>query len=210
MKEDGGVVKHEMMKCGNDGGARMERRTRKEDEWKQRTRRDRSLVSRVVHFAHGAAQRCAENCRGGTDSVQYRVWCNDKSHNLVFRNCGSSAKCRKSKGWSMSLSWCIGSLPPLKTRKKTSLSPSESFVKNQIACLVRIVLCERRLGRKNPINVVSSPLPSFLLRFFFCNIFSHNISFTKKKFPCKQREVYTEHLTALTFLSVPCQPLSVC
>ena len=25
LKEDGGVVKHEMMKCGDDGGARMEK-----------------------------------------------------------------------------------------------------------------------------------------------------------------------------------------
>ena len=80
-KEDDGVVKHEMMKCGSGGGAQMEKRTRKEAEWKLRTRRDRCLVSRVVHFAHGAAQRCAENCRG-TDSVHYRVWCNDKSRNL--------------------------------------------------------------------------------------------------------------------------------
>ena len=82
LKEDGGVVKHEMMKCGDDGGARMEKRRRKEAEWKLRTRRDRGLVSRVVHFAHGAAQRCAENCRGATDSVHYRVWCNDKSPNF--------------------------------------------------------------------------------------------------------------------------------
>ena len=70
--------------------------------------------------------------------------------------------------------------------------PSESFVKNQIACLARIVLCERRLGRKTPINVVSSPLPSFLLYFLsmwrlFCNfcfylIFSYLLSiFSTKK-----------------------------
>ena len=31
-------------------------------------------------------------------------------------------------------------------KKKTWLSPSENFVKNKIACLVRIVLCELRLG----------------------------------------------------------------
>ena len=32
-----------------------------------------SLVSRVVNFAHVAAQRCAENCRDATDSEDYRV-----------------------------------------------------------------------------------------------------------------------------------------
>ena len=62
-----------MMKCGNDRGARMEKRTRKEAKLKLRTRQDRSLVDRVGHFAHGAAQRCAENCRGATDSVHCRV-----------------------------------------------------------------------------------------------------------------------------------------
>ena len=46
----------EMMKCGIDGRARMEKRTRKEAKWKQRTRRDRSLRSRVVQFSNGAAQ----------------------------------------------------------------------------------------------------------------------------------------------------------
>ena len=79
LKEDDGVGKHEMMKCGSGLGARMEKRTRKEAEWELRTRRDRSLVSRAVHFAHVAAQRCAENCRGATDSESCRVWCNDNS-----------------------------------------------------------------------------------------------------------------------------------
>ena len=61
-----GVVRKEMMKCRIDGRARMEKRTRKEAKLKLRTRRDRSLVSRVGHFAHGAAQRCAEKLS----------WCN--------------------------------------------------------------------------------------------------------------------------------------
>ena len=79
--------------------------------------------------------------------IQYITVC-DATTSLpkfgVFTNCGRSAKNRKSQGWSMSLSWCIGSFPPFKT-KEGSLSPSESFVKNQIACSVGIVLCERRL-----------------------------------------------------------------
>ena len=119
LKEDDGLVKHDMMKCGSGGGARMEKRTRKDAEWKLRTRRDRSLASRVDHFAHGAAQRCAENCRGATDSEHYRVWSNDKSSNS---ECSETVevlqKCRKSKGWSMSLSWCIGSFPPFKAKRR--------------------------------------------------------------------------------------------
>ena len=151
-----------MMKCGNDGGARMEKRTRKEDEWKLRTRRDRSLESRVVHFAHGAAQRCAETVVVAQFSTLPCVMQRQVSEFRVFRNCGSSAKCRKSRGWSMFLSRCIGSFTTIQSKKWKPQS-SESFVKNQIACLVRIVLCERRLGRKNKINVVSSPQPSFVV-----------------------------------------------
>ena len=167
LKKDGGVVKHEMVKCGSGGGARMEKRTRKEAEWKLQTRRDRSLMSRAVHFAHGAAQRCPENCRGATDSVHYRVWCKDKSPNVecsetveVLQNAenrkGGRCPCRDA----LAFHRCS-------KQEKGSLSPSESLVKNQIACLARIVLCERRLGRKNLINVVSSPLPSFLFCFLF-------------------------------------------
>ena len=69
-----------------------------------------------------------------------------------------------------------GQFAPLATRHPTT-SLQKSFVKNEIACLVRIVLCERRLG-KNPINVVSSLLPSFVLG-FFCNVFSENSTFTQ-------------------------------
>ena len=144
--------------------------------------------------------------------IQYITVC-DATASLpkfrVFRKCVSSAKCRKSKGWSLSLSWCIGSFSTIQ-HKKESLSPSVSFVKNQVACLVRIVLCELRLGRKKPdqcrlfCTTFFSPLNSC------CNIFLHNISFfTKKKFPCERREVCTEYLTARTFFSVPCQSLSV-
>ena len=63
-----------------------------------------------------------------------------------------------------------GQFGPLATRHPTT-SLQKSFVKNEIACLVRIVLCERRLGRKNPIIVVSSPLPFFVLYFSFVTSF---------------------------------------
>ena len=52
--------------------------------------------------------------------------------------------------------------------------PSESFVKNQIACLVRTVLCERRLGRMS--SLLHYLLFSFT--FFFCNVFSVISAFT--------------------------------
>ena len=71
-------------------------------------------------------------------------WKDKFSQFREFRNCGRSAKRKTTIGWSMSLSWCISFFPPFKKRR--SLSPSESFVKSQIACLVRIVLCELRLG----------------------------------------------------------------
>ena len=70
-----------------------------------------------------------------------------------------------------------GQFGPLATRHPTT-SLQKSFVKNEIACLVRIVLCER-LGRKNPNNVVSSPLPSVFPLLFFCNVFSEISAFTQ-------------------------------
>ena len=186
------------------GGARMEKRTRKEAEWKLRTRRDPSLASRVVHFAHGAAQRCAEKL-----SWWYRfsslpcVMQRQVSQSRVFRKCGSSAKCRKSKGWSMSLSWCIGFSPPL-FKKKGSLSPSESFVKNQIARSVRIVFCERRPGRKNQINVVSSRR-IFVTSFHTMSPFLQRINSFLSDGKCTQN---TSHLTHI-FLSALPVPVSL-
>ena len=119
----------EMMKCGIDGRARMEKRSRKEANWKQRTRRHRSLVSRVGHFAYSAAQRCAENCRGATDSVPCRVWCNNKSFNLerpetveVLQNAinrkGGRCSCRDAFAFAHH-----------SKQAKKSLSPSESSEK---------------------------------------------------------------------------------
>ena len=78
----------------------------------------------------------------------------------------------------------------IQNKKKRSLNPSESFVKNQIACSVRIVFCERRPGRKSQINVVSSP------RIFVTSFLTISPFFTKNKFLCERREVYTEHFTS--------------
>ena len=76
---------HEMMTCGS------ERWTRTEKRW--------------LFCTWCGSKGCAENSRGASDSVHCSVWCNDKfSQFRVFRNCGSSAKCNKPKGWSMTLS----------------------------------------------------------------------------------------------------------
>ena len=132
-----------MMKCGIDGRAQKKKRTRKEAKWKLRTRRDRSEMSRVGHFAHGPAHVQKKNCRRATDSIHCRVWCHDMfSEFRVFRNSGRwSAKMQHNDG--------VVNVPvvmhwPFPTIKKTWLSPSESFVKNQIACVVKMVLCGRK------------------------------------------------------------------
>ena len=145
----------EMMKCGIDGRARIKKRTRKEAKWKQRTRRDRSVVSRVGHFAHGPAHR------GVRDLIYCRVWCHDMfSEFRVFRNSGRwSAKCSTTMVWSMSLSWCIGFFPPKKEKpeylRKLCEEPDCMCSENGV------------VWAQTPINVVSSPLPSFLLYFVF-------------------------------------------
>ena len=62
---------------------------------------------------------------------------------------------------------------PTNQNKKRSLSPSESFAKNQIACSARIVLCELRLGSK-PRSMSSLPhdlLFSFTFFFFLVTYF---------------------------------------
>ena len=74
-----------MMKCGSERWIRTEKR------W--------------LFCTWCCSIRCAEDSRGATDSVLCRVWYNDKfSQFRVFWNCGSSAKCNKPKGWSMTLS----------------------------------------------------------------------------------------------------------
>ena len=57
--------------------------------------------------------------------------------------------------------------------------PSESFVKNQIACLARIVLRERRLGRKPRSMWSRIHYLLFSFTFFFCDVFSEISAFTQ-------------------------------
>ena len=157
-----GVGWKEMMKCVIDGRARTEKRTRKEAKWKQRTRRDRSLRSGVVLFTDGAAQSGAENCRGATDTVRCCVWCHDKFTEFrVFRNCGrGSAKRSTTMVRSMSLSWCRGFFPSIliESPRKLCEEPRCMWRDN---CGVWT-----SIWAQTPVNVVSSPLPSFLLYFF--------------------------------------------
>ena len=69
-----------------------------------------------------------------------------------------------------------GQFGPLATRHPTT-SLQKSFVKNQIACLARTVLCDR-LGRKP--RSMSSLLHYILFSFtfFFCNVFCEISAFT--------------------------------
>ena len=129
------------MKCGIDGRAQKKKRTRKEAKWKQRTRRDRSVMSRVGHFAHGPAH-VHKKKTVVVPQIQYIAVCDattcslnsecsetveDDLQNAVQRWCGQ-CPCRDALAFSH--------------QKMGSLSTSESFVKSQIACSVRIVLCE--------------------------------------------------------------------
>ena len=53
-------------------------------EWKMNTDGETVVFLHIVRL-----KRCAENCRGATDSVHCRVWCNDKfSQFRVFKNYG--------------------------------------------------------------------------------------------------------------------------
>ena len=160
-----------MMKCVIDGRARMEKRTRKESKWKQRTRRDRSLRSGVVLFTDGAAQSGAENCRGATDTVhccvcdattsspnlEFSETVEDDLQNAVQRWCGQ-CPCRDAEAFSHQ-SWF--SLP-------------ESFVKSHVACGGKIVVCELRFGHKP--RSMSSHLHYLLFSCIFCDIFSEKKS----------------------------------
>ena len=100
----------------------------------------------------------------------------------VFRNCGSSAKCRKSIEWPMSLSWCIGSFRLFKTRKKKPQSfrerceePYRMFSKN---CVVWTSTWAQKPDQCHLFSTTfCSPLNSC------CNIFSHNISFLHRIIP---------------------------
>ena len=161
-----------MLKCGSDGWTRMEKR------W--------------LFCTWCCTKRCAENCRGATHSIHCRVWFNDKFPEFrVFRNCGRSAKRNTTDGVvnvPVVMHWLFFTI-------KNWLSPSENFVKSQIACSVRIVLCELRLGWWS--RSMSSHLHYLLFSFtfFFCNIFSEKSLFMSffqcllfKKTPLKKWE----------------------
>ena len=120
-----GVDWKEMMMCGCDGGARMEKRTRKEAKWKIRTRQDRSLRNRVVQFTNGAAQGGARTCRCATDAIHCRVWWKDKFPRFsVFWNCRSSEKRSATIGWSMNVFVVMQSPFPIIQKEKESLIAS--------------------------------------------------------------------------------------
>ena len=99
-------------------------------------------------------------------------------------------------------------------KKRRSLSPSGSVVKNQIACLVRIVLCERRLGRKKPDQCRLFSTTFFSPFTFFCNIFSHNISLLQRinSIVCDGRCAHntTPHAHFSRCLASPCQFACFC
>ena len=105
-----GVGGKEMMKCGIDGRAQKMKRTRKEAKWKQRTRRDRSVMSRVGHFAHGPAH-VQKKKTVVVPQIQYIAVCDATT-------CSPNSECSETvedlqnaiqpMEWSMSLSWCIG------------------------------------------------------------------------------------------------------
>ena len=129
-----GVGWKEMMKCGIDGRAQKKKRTRKVAKWKQRTRRDRSVMSRVGHFAHGPAhvqKKTVVVCDVTTCSLNSECseTLEDDLQNAAQRWCG---QCPCSDALAFS------------DKKRRNLSPSESFVKNQIACVVKMVLCGRK------------------------------------------------------------------
>ena len=132
------------------------------------------LVSRVGHCALWYLLKDVQRTVV-VPQIQYIALCDATTSSRVFRNCERiSSKCSYNDGWSMSLSWCRGFFPTI-LRIKLMDSP-ESLVKSQIACVVKNVLCELRFGRKPPINVVSSPPRSFLLKFV-------ETSFWKKSIP---------------------------
>ena len=169
------VVWKEMMNCGIDGRARMEKRTQKEATCKQRTRRDRSLVSRVGNFAHSAAQRCAEKCRGATD-IQYIAVCHGKtnSRNLECSETVEADLQNAVQRWSGQCLSRNAEAFSHHSKEKTWWNHPESVVKSQIACAVKTLLCGLRHGRKP--RSMSSHLHYLLFPQYVCIIFSDKIS----------------------------------
>ena len=98
-----------------------------------------------------------------TDSIHCRVWKDDKFPEFrVFRNCGRSAKRNSTDGVvnvPAVMHWLFFTI-------KNWLSPSGSFVKPDCMLSENCVVWTASWVL-NPINVVSSPLPSFLLYFLF-------------------------------------------
>ena len=155
-----GVGWKEMMKCGIDGRARIKKRTRKEAKWKQRTRRDRSVMSRVGNFAHGPAH--VQKKTVVVPQIQYIAVCDATT-------CSLNSECSETleddlqnavQRWSGQCP-CSDAVA-FSHQKRWNLSPSESFVKNLIACVVKkMVLC----GRKH--RSMSSHLHYLLFSFTF-------------------------------------------
>ena len=89
--------------------------------------------------------------------------------------------------------------------KNGSLSLSESFAKNQIACSVRLVLCELRL-RSKP-RSMSSRLHYLLCSLLFCNLFPERIFlfpniFSLQIFLIKNQTFWGKHLRTTFFSHV--------
>ena len=91
-------------------------------------------MSRVGHFAHGPAhvqKKTVVVCDATACSLNSECseTVEDDLQNAVQRWCGQ-CPCSDALAFSH--------------QKRGSLSPSESFVKNQIACVVKMVLCGRK------------------------------------------------------------------
>ena len=170
-----GVDWEEMMKCGIDGRARMEKRTRRDAKWKLRTRQDRSLRNRLVQYTYGALKvvqelvvvlqiQCMAVCDGKTRSLSLECSETVEIPQTATQRKGGQCPCRGAKAFSHH-----------SKKKNAWLSPPGSRVKSQIACVVKIVLCELRLERKP--RSMSCNLHHLLFSFqFFCNIFSCKMS----------------------------------
>ena len=138
-----------MMKCGIDGRAQMEE-TDTIKRPNEKYGRDKTEVWEIELFNLPMVLLKVQE-PVVVPQIQYIAVCDGKTslpQHRVFRNCGTSEKRSATIGWSMSFSWCRGFVPPSKKKKKAWLRPPEKLVKSQIARVVRIVLCELRLGRK--------------------------------------------------------------
>ena len=152
LKEDEWWNKKEMMKCGIDGRARMEKRTRREAKWQQRTRRDRSLTSRVVQFYQWC---CSRWCRS---------WCHRFSTSLIVME-------RQIPLQNAIQRWCDQCpcrdalvVPTIQNKKKKLESFREPCELPDCLCSENCIVWTS-IWAQTLINVVSSPPRSFLLYF---------------------------------------------